>query len=85
MDDLTTARNEIVDINSAAGAKMEALRSIRTAHEDMKTALEIRLNRHEAVDVPKMVTQIQLSDIALQAVYQQISSLRRLSLVNFLR
>jgi len=85
LGDLNAARDQVVSVDARAGAKFAALQSIKTSHQDMKTNLDKRINTHEAVDVPKLVTQIQLSDIALQASYKQISTMSSLSLVNFLR
>jgi len=85
LGDLNTARDQVVKLDASAGAKFSALQTIKSSHLDMKISLDQRINTHEAVDVPKLVTQIQLSDIALQATYKQISSMQSLSLVNFLR
>ncbi|MDQ6951467.1 MAG: hypothetical protein Q9M26_07360 [Mariprofundales bacterium] len=82
---LNTARDQVVRLDTHAGAKFAALQTIKASHQDMKTSLDQRINTHEAVDVPKLVTEIQLSDVALQATYKQISTMRSLSLVNFLR
>ncbi|MDQ6964595.1 MAG: hypothetical protein Q9M13_06705 [Mariprofundales bacterium] len=85
LGDLNAARNQVVAVDSRAGAKFAALQSIKNSHQEMKTNLDKRINTHEAVDVPKLVSDIQLSDIALQASYKQISTMSSLSLVNFLR
>jgi len=83
--DLNAARNQIVSVDARAGAKFAALQSIKISHQDMKINLDKRINTHEAVDIPKLVMDIQMSDIALQASYKQISTMSSLSLVNFLR
>ncbi len=85
LGDLNTARGQIVDLDARAGAKYAALNSLKTSHQDMKTILDKRINTHEAVDIPKLVSDIQLSDVALQASYKQVAAMQSLSLVNFLR
>ncbi|RMH51138.1 MAG: hypothetical protein D6682_05140 [Zetaproteobacteria bacterium] len=85
LGDLNTARDEVVKLDTSAGAKLAALRKIKTAHEEMKAALDKRINTHEAVDIPKLVSDIQLTDVALQASYKQVAAMSSLSLVNFLR
>ncbi|MDX8409952.1 MAG: hypothetical protein R8J84_07960 [Mariprofundales bacterium] len=85
LGDLNVARDQVVTLDTRAGAKYSALQSIKASHQDMKISLDQRINTHEAVDVPRLVSEIQLSDVALQASYNQISTMRSLSLVNFLR
>jgi len=85
LSDVNTARGQIVDLDARAGAKFAALQTIKTSHREMKYNLDQRINTHEAVDVPKLVTEMQLSDIALQASYRQVAAMSSLSLVNFLR
>jgi len=82
---LTDASNALIDLTADVGARLSALSYTTNAFNDMKTHLDIRLNTHEGVDVAAVVTQLQQSEIALQASYNQISKLQSLSLVNFLR
>jgi len=82
---LTDAGNALIDLTADVGARLNALNYTITAYTDMKAHLATRLNTHEGVDVAAVVTQLQQSDIALQASYSQISNLQNLSLINFLR
>ncbi len=85
LGDINTARGQIVELNARAGAKFSALQSIKASHQEMKINLDQRINTHEAVDMPKLIADIQLADVALQASYKQVASMSSLSLVNFLR
>jgi len=82
---LNSAGNSMVDLTSEVGGRLSALSVTRTSFEDMKFTLEKQLNAHEAVDVPAVVARLQQSSTALQASYSQISQLKSLSLLNFLR
>jgi flagellin-like hook-associated protein FlgL len=82
---LNSAGNSMIDLTSEVGGRLSALSVTRTSFEDMKFTLDKRINEHEAVDVPAIVAQLQQSSIALQASYSQISKVKSLSLINFLR
>ena len=82
---LNSAGNGMIDLTSEVGGRLSALGVTRTSFEDMQFTLNKRINEHEAVDVPAVVAQLQQSSIALQASYSQISQVKSLSLINFLR
>jgi len=82
---LTAAGTGMIDLTADAGSRLKAIQISKTSFEDMKLNLDIRLNAHEGVDVPALVSEFQQSTIALKAAYSQISQIKSLSLVNFLR
>jgi len=82
---LNSAGNAMVDLTSEVGGRLSALSVTRTSFEDMKFTLEKQMNAHEAVDIPAVVAKLQQSNAALQASYSQISQVKSLSLLNFLR
>lgn len=82
---LISGGEAIIDLTSDVGARLHALSFTKTAYTDMQTHFDIRLAEHEGVDVPAVVTEIEKSNISLQASYSQIAQLRNLSLMNFLR
>ena len=82
---LNTAGDGVVNLTTDVGGRISAMGFYKTSYEDIKLQLDKQLNTHEAVDVPAVVAQMQQSSIALQAAYSQISQLKSLSLVNFLR
>ncbi len=82
---LNTAGSGMIDLTSEVGGRLSALQVTRTSFEDMKFTLDKQINEHEAVDVPAVVARLQQSSIALQASYSQISQVKSLSLINFLR
>ena len=82
---LNSAGNSMIDLTSEVGGRLSALSVTRTSFEDMKFTLDNQVNAHEAVDIPAVVARLQQSSIALQASYSQISQLKSLSLLNFLR
>lgn len=85
ISELTTASNNMVDLTSRVGGQISAIQSYTQSYEDMKFAIDKRMNTHEAADVPALVAAMQQADIALQASYSQIANIKSLSLVNFLR
>ncbi|MDQ6995422.1 MAG: flagellin, partial [Mariprofundaceae bacterium] len=62
-----------------------ALNISKTSYTDMKFNLDNQLNQHEAADIPAAVAKLQQSRIALQVSYSQISQLKSLSLINYLK
>ncbi len=85
ISELTTAGNDTINLTSQVGGQIKALQSYTQSYEDMKFTIDIRMNEHEAADVPALVAQMQQADIALQAAYSQIANIKSLSLINFLR
>jgi len=84
LGELTTAGDGVVNLTSEVGARLNYLQSYRTSFEDMKIHLDRQLNTHEAVDLAAVVTELEQSNITLQASYSQIAKLGSLSLVNYL-
>jgi len=82
---LNAASNGVVDLTSEVGGRIAALNVTKTSYTDMKFNLDKQLNQHEAADIPAAVAQLQQSRIALQISYSQISQLKSLSLINYLK
>jgi len=82
---LNTAGKDMTDLTAEAGARVQTLNLQQQSFESMKLNLEKRLNTHEGVDIPAVVSQLQQASVAMQAAFSEIASLRSLSLVNFLR
>lgn len=82
---ITSATNEIVDLTSRVGGQINAIQNYKTSYDDMKFAIDKRLNEHESADVAKLVVDMQTADTALQASYTQIANLKNMSLINYLR
>jgi len=85
LGDLNAASNGVVDLTSEVGGRIAALNVTKTSYTDMKFNLDKQLNQHEAADIPAAVAQLQQSRIALQISYSQISQLKSLSLINYLK
>lgn len=85
LGDLQSAGSSMVDLTSEVGGRISALSVSRTSYEDMKFTLSKSIESHEAADIPAVVARLQQSSIALQASYSQISQIKSLSLINFLR
>lgn len=81
---LNTAGNSMTDLTAEVGGRVHSLDLQQQSFADMKLNLEQRLNTHEGVDIPAVVSQLQQASVAMQAAFSQIGSLRSLSLVNFL-
>jgi len=82
---LNAAGTGMIDLTADSGSRLKAVQISKTSFEDMKLNLDTRLNAHEGVDIPALVSEFQQSTIALKAAYSQISQIKSLSLVNFLR
>jgi len=82
---LNSAGNGMVNLTSEVGGRLSALAVTRTSFEDMQFTLNKRIDEHEGANIPAVVAQLQQSSIALQASYSQISQLKSMSLINFLR
>jgi len=82
---LNNAGDGMINLTSEVGGRLSALAVTRTSFEDMQFTLNKQIDEHEAVNIPAVVAQLQQSSIALQASYSQISQLKSMSLINFLR
>ncbi|MDX8398035.1 MAG: hypothetical protein R8K49_06920 [Mariprofundaceae bacterium] len=82
---LTQASSGMIDLTTEVGGKLSALAVTRQSFDDMSFTLSKSINNHEAADIPAAVAKLQQSSIALQASYSQISQVKSLSLINFLR
>ncbi len=82
---LNDAGNSMIDLNAEVGAKIRSLDLQQQLFNDIGLSMDNRLNEHEGVDIASTIAKLQQSSIALQAAYNQVASLRSLSLVNFLR
>lgn len=82
---LEQAGQGVIDKMAKTGSLAKQVESISTGHTAQKNALdELVLDRTDA-DMAKAVTDLQLSQIAIQASAQVISQLRDVSLLNYLR
>jgi len=82
---LNAASSGVVDLTSEVGGRISSLNVTKTSYTDMKFNLDKQLNQHEAADIPAAVAQLQQSRVALQVSYSQISQLKSLSLINYLK
>ena len=82
---LNDAGNSMIDLNADVGARIHSLDLQQRLFTDINLSLDTRLNEHEGVDIAATVARLQQSSVALQAAYNQVATLRSLSLVNFLR
>jgi len=81
---LNTAGGSMIDINAEVGAQVRSMDLQSQLYNDIGLALDTRLTDHEGIDIAATVARLQQSNIALQASYSQVATLRSLSLVNFL-
>jgi len=82
---LNDAGASMTDLNAEVGARIRSLNLQQQLYDDINLSLQNRQSQHEGVDIAATVAKLQESSVALQAAYSQISTLRSLSLVNFLR
>jgi len=82
---LNLASDGVVNLTSEVGGQIASLTVTKASYTDMKFNLDQNLSVHESADIPAAVAQMQQSRIALQASYSQISQLKSLSLINYLK
>jgi len=82
---LNTAGDGIINLTADVGSQINAMGFYKTSYQDQQLQLDLQLSNHESADVAAVVVQLEQSSIALQAAYNQVSQLKTLSLINFLR
>lgn len=82
---LDNASTTTVDAAARNGALANRLDQIKTSHEAQQLSLEKLVSNRTDVDPLKAVTELQLSQVAVQASAQVVAQLRDVSLLNYLR
>lgn len=82
---LDQAARSLVTVQAANGAVLSRTENILETHVVRADSLEIMLSGKTDADMAKVVTEIELSQIAIQASAQVISQLRQVSLLDYLR
>lgn len=81
---LETAGKAVIDKTATTGSLANQVESVAKSHKaQLESLSELVSNRTDA-DMAKAVTDLQLSQIAIQASAQVISQLRQVSLLNYL-
>lgn len=81
---LDAARETVIQAGARNGSMQNRVDSVLTAHEAQKTSLEALVGKRTDADMAEAITDLQLSQIAIQASAHVISSLRDVSLLNLL-
>ncbi|MGZ9114315.1 MAG: flagellin [Brevundimonas sp.] len=81
---LEQASTAVVDKIAKTGSLAQQVESISAGHTAQKNALDELVAGRTDADMAKAVTDLQLSQIAIQASAQVISQLRQVSLLNYL-
>lgn len=82
---LDLAAKSLVTVQAANGAVLSRTENIMEAHIVRADSLEVMLGDKTDADMAKVVTEIELSQLAIQASAQVISQLRQVSLLDYLR
>jgi flagellar hook-associated protein 3 FlgL len=82
---LEQASTGVVDKMAKTGSLAKQVEGISEGHVAQKNALDQLLSDRTDADMAKAVTDLQLSQLAIQASAQVISQLREVSLLNYLR
>lgn len=82
---LDAARISITDLAAQNGSLQNRVESVMESQEARQTALDGLISDRTDVDMAEAVTDLQLSQVAIEASAQVISKLRDVSLLNFLR
>lgn len=81
---LELAGRDVVDKTARTGSLANQVDSITRGHEAQKIALDELLAGRTDADMAAAITDLQLSQVAIQASAQVISQLRQVSLLNYL-
>lgn len=82
--ELDAAREGITDLAARNGSMQNRVDGILKAQTDQSTALEALVSERTDADLAQALTDLELSQIAMQASAQVINQLRQVSLLNFL-
>jgi len=85
---ITGFNNAIAALNSLTAQVGGTLRSVNTqkaSYQNLQTQVAISLSNNESADVAKTATQLNQANVALQAIYSELSKLGSISLVNYLK
>ncbi|MBX9802301.1 MAG: hypothetical protein K2Y04_05975 [Caulobacteraceae bacterium] len=81
---LEQASTAVVDKIAKTGSLARQVDSITTGHEAQKGALDELVSGRTDADLAEAITDLELSQVAIQASAQVISQLRQVSLLNYL-
>lgn len=82
---LDAAKTAAVDVASRNGSLQKRVEQIGLSHTAQLTSLDEMVSKRTDADLAKAVTDLQLSQIAVQASAQVVSQLRDVSLLNYLK
>ncbi len=82
---LDAVRIEVTDAASRNGSLQNRIDSVTAAHVEQMNALDALVSKRTDADMARAVTDLQLSQIAVQASAQVVSQLSQVSLLNYLR
>lgn len=82
---LEQAANGVIDKTARTGSMHNQVEDITVGHQSQLTSLDELVAKRTDADMAKAVTDLQLSQVAIQASAQVISQLRQVSLLNYLR
>jgi len=84
LDRLAQAGTSVVDKMAKTGSLARQVDSISVGHQAQKNALDELISGRTDADMAAAITDLQLSQVAIQASAQVINQLRQVSLLNFL-
>jgi len=82
---LEQAANGVIDKTARTGSMHNQVEDITVGHKAQLTSLDELVSKRTDADMARAVTDLELSQIAIQASAQVISQLRQASLLNYLR
>ena len=85
MGKLGTASTNVINVIARNGSVQKQIEATNTSNAAQVSALGEMVNKKTDADLAKAVTDLQLSQIAVQASAQVISQLSQVSLLNYLR
>jgi flagellin-like hook-associated protein FlgL len=82
--DLSTGSQQITTIASNLGVKQQTLQATKDRHSNFQTAIRTQLSDIQDVDMTEAITRLTQTQTQLQASFQLLSSLKNLTLANYI-
>ncbi len=84
LNDITEAMNNVSDIHSSVGARLNAIDEQNEVNADIQLALETHLSDVEDLDYTEAISRFNQQTVALQAAQQAYVKVQGLSLFNYI-
>ncbi|MFN7095448.1 MAG: hypothetical protein ACK4M7_08795 [Burkholderiales bacterium] len=85
LDLTTTALNDLIQLRSKINNNMAAIDEANESHETLKIYLNEVISNETATNIPEATIKISTNQLTLQAIYQTLARINKLTLSDYLR